>query len=200
MRLFIAIDVGATIAAEAGRVVELLRRRVQTLAPRAQLTWVTPERMHLTVRFIGQADDSRTAAIEAALAPPIAVPPFNLHVTGLGTFPPRGTPRVLWAGVDGQLDALRGAEREVSDRLERLGIAREDRPYSPHLTLARVKEAAGLRAASLVEGLADRDFGSTRVDAITLFESRLSPKGPTYIPLLRTVLTNAGPAEAGPYN
>lgn len=189
MRLFIAIDVGDAIAAEAGRVVEMLRRRAQTLAPRAHITWVTPERVHLTVRFIGQVDDSQASAIEAALTPAIAVPPFDLHVTGLGTFPPRGAPRVLWAGIDGQIDALRAAEREVSDRLARLGIAREDRPYSPHLTLARVKEAAGLRAASLVEGVADRDFGSTRVDAITLFESRLSSKGPTYIPLLRTLLT-----------
>jgi 2'-5' RNA ligase len=188
MRLFIAIDVGDAIAAQAAGLVETLRRRSSTLAPRAHITWVTAERMHLTVRFIGRVDDSRAAAIQQALGPAIAVAPFAIRVTGVGAFPPRGAPRVVWAGFGGGIDALAAVEREVSDRLARLGIAREDRAYSPHLTLARVKDAAGLRAASLLEGLGEADFGSTRVDAITLFESRLSSKGPTYIPLLRTPL------------
>ena len=67
-------------------------------------------------------------------------------------------------------------------------LFRSRRPYSPHLTLARVREAAGLRSASLLDGLEDRSLGTTRIDAITLFQSRLSPKGPTYVPLLRTSL------------
>jgi 2'-5' RNA ligase len=67
-------------------------------------------------------------------------------------------------------------------------VAPEDRPYRPHVTLARVKEPAGLRTAPLLEGVREHEFGVRRVDAITLFESRLSPRGPTYMPLHRTPL------------
>jgi 2'-5' RNA ligase len=189
MRLFIAIDVAAAIAAEASRVVDILRRRASTLAPCAHVTWVAPERMHLTVCFIGYADEAKASAIHEALTPPVGVTPFELQVSGVGTFPPRGMPRVIWAGVHDDGDSLAATEREVSDRLARLGVAREDRPYSPHLTLARVKDPAGLRAPALVDGLEDHEFGATRVDAITLFESRLSSKGPTYIPVFSTPLS-----------
>ena len=91
-------------------------------------------------------------------------------------------------GVAHGRDELKAIERIVSSRLLALGIAEEDRPYSPHLTLARVRDAAGLRTIRLLDGLTDRSVGTTRIDAITLFQSRLSPKGPTYVPLLRTSL------------
>jgi RNA 2',3'-cyclic 3'-phosphodiesterase len=90
-------------------------------------------------------------------------------------------------GVGDGREAVVEAEAKVSDRLLALGIPGEDRPYSPHLTLARVREAAGLRAASLFDGLAP-PAGQLRMEAITLFESRLSPKGPTYVVLERTAL------------
>ena len=86
----------------------------------------------------------------------------------------------------------RSLERAVSQRLETL-VPAEDRPYAPHLTLARVKEPAGLSRAALFQGLTSRQFGRVHVDAITLFESRLSPKGPTYVALQRTAL-RAGPS------
>ena len=85
-------------------------------------------------------------------------------------------------------DTLLAIEREVTSRLRPLGIEDEGRAYSPPLTLARVREPAGLRTARLLEGLTDREIGTVRVSAITLFQSKLSPKGPTYRPLLRTRL------------
>jgi 2'-5' RNA ligase len=81
-------------------------------------------------------------------------------------------------------------EREVGARLAPCGFPPEDRPYRPHLTLARVREPEGLRTAPLVEGLADRTLGTARIAAITLFESRLSPKGPAYAPRARTALSH----------
>jgi 2'-5' RNA ligase len=95
---------------------------------------------------------------------------------------------VVWTGIEQGREGLIAVEREVSSRLTTFAIPPEGRPYSPHLTLARVREAAGLRSASLLEGLEDRSLGTTRIDTITLFQSRLSPKGPTYVPLLRTWL------------
>jgi 2'-5' RNA ligase len=80
-------------------------------------------------------------------------------------------------------------EHEVSGRLAGVGLEAESRPYSPHLTLARVRDAAGLRAERLLDGLTDVSLGRVAVTTVTLFESRLSPKGPTYVPLLETPLS-----------
>ena len=114
-----------------------------------------------------------------------------MALTGVGAFPERGRPRVLWAGVVTGEQALGRLEQEVSSRMDRCGVAREERPYRPHVTLARVRESGGLRTESLVAGLADRAFGCSPVDAITLFESRPSSAGHVYVPLRRTRL---GPA------
>jgi 2'-5' RNA ligase len=188
MRLFVGVDVAPGLVEAVAAVVLEVRRRAERLAPQARITWVAPERLHLTVAFIGEADDERTRRIHQVLERPVAVAPFDLVVTGLGAFPTTGEPRVLWAGLTEGRDALQRVEREVSSRLAAAEIAREPRAYSPHLTLARVREAAGLRAASLFDGRAEDAIGTTRVEAITLFESRLSSKGPTYVPLQRTPL------------
>src|SRR6186713_1702093 len=150
MRLFIAVELDERVRSEAGRVVDMLRRRAASLAPRARLTWVTADRMHLTLRFIGAADEARLAELHRALEPPVETPPFTLSVEGTGAFPSKGPPRVLWAGLQEGRDHLLVLERELTARLSAIGIPPEDRPYSPHLTLARVREPAGLRSAALL--------------------------------------------------
>lgn len=187
MRLFIAVEMNASVEAAARDVIEDLRARVARLAPRARITWSAPERLHITVRFIGDADATRTQAIRSALGPTIDAPVFDLGVEGVGAFPPKGPPRVFWAGLTDGRDGLLEVERAVSQRLETL-VPAEDRPYAPHLTLARVKDPAGLSRVALFEGLNTRQFGRVHVDAITLFESRMSPKGATHVPLQRSAL------------
>jgi 2'-5' RNA ligase len=187
MRLFVAIEMSPPVEEAVREVIEDLRARVAGLAPRAKITWAAAERVHVTVRFIGEADETKTHAIRSALGPTIDAPVFDLHVEGVGAFPPKGPPRVFWAGLTDGRDGLLEVERAVSQRLETL-VPAEARPYSPHLTLARVKEPAGLSRAMLFDGLASRPFGKVHVDAITLFESRLSPKGATHVPLQRTTL------------
>ncbi|HVZ24249.1 MAG TPA: RNA 2',3'-cyclic phosphodiesterase [Vicinamibacterales bacterium] len=191
MRLFVAIELDEAVRTAAARLVARLERRVAILAPKARIGWVPPERMHLTVRFIGWVDDAQAARIRRALEPPLRVPVFSMHVGTLGAFPPRGAPRVLWVGVRDESGALADVERDVTARLQALGIPPEDRPYTPHLTLARVRETAGLKSAPLFERLGTTALGVSRVSAVTLFESRLSPKGPTYVPLQRTPLAPA---------
>jgi 2'-5' RNA ligase len=188
VRLFVGVDVGPQVAEAFARVSDELRERARGLAPHARLTWVPSDRAHVTVRFIGHVDDAKAEAIKEALEPPIAVPPFDLTVHGVGAFPPSGGLRVVWAGLTAGVEGLSALEEDVSGRLDACGVAREDRAYRPHLTLARVKEPGGLRARTLLEGFTDRAFATTHVDAITLFESRLSPKGPTYVALQRTAL------------
>ena len=188
MRLFTAIELGDTVRTRAGELLDTLRRRAGQRAPRATVTWVAPERMHLTLRFIGEVDDGKAEAIVAALRQPLTLAPFRVRWDGLGSFPTRGAPRVLWVGVAEGREGLMQAEAMIGARLAALGIAPEGRPYSPHLTLARVRDPAGLKAAPLFEGL-DGALGETHVDAITLFRSHLSPKGPTYVTLERTQLS-----------
>ena len=188
MRLFVGLDVGERVAGAAGALIEQLQKKAATLAPHAKITWIPAGRLHLTVRFIGHVDDDRYRAIAGALQPRLPVQSFDFACAGTGTFPKSGPPRVIWAGVSAGLDSLHALEREVTARLEKTGVPPDDRIYSPHLTLARVREAAGLKAAALLDGVRDRELGAARVEAITLFESRLSPKGPTYLALQHTPL------------
>ena len=188
MRLFVGIEIAPAVVTATIELVAQLQAASATLAPRSRITWVTPERLHITIRFIGHVNDARADEIRALLAPPLALDPFDLTIAGVGTFPPKGPPRVVWAGLDEGRDQLLALEPTVSERLARAGVPREERPYNPHLTLARVRDAAGLRSAPLVGSVRDIRLGTTTVDAITLFESRLSPNGPTYVGLARTPL------------
>lgn len=188
MRLFIAVELPTAALAAATMASQALRNRVTRAAPRARLTWVTPDRMHITIRFIGDADPGQGQAIIDALAVPLDAACFGLTLAGAGAFPERGAPRALWLALDASgLAGLRVVEEEVSARLAAAGIPRESRPFSPHLTLARVREPGGLRR-SVVQGVAAPAHPGELVEAITLFESRLSPKGPTYTALQRTPL------------
>ena len=129
------------------------------------------------------------AVLVGCVAPPLAHEPFDLTVAGVGTFPPQGRPRVVWAGLAEGRDRLTAIERDVSGRLARTGIAPGQISDNPHVTLGRVREAGGLRSAALLEGASNTVLGTTRVEAVTLFESRLSPTGPTYVALQRTAMS-----------
>jgi 2'-5' RNA ligase len=188
VRLFVGVELGDPLLKSLDHVLTLLRRRAVDIAPKSRVTWVSSDRLHITVRFIGHVDESQLDAIKGALLRPLTVMPFEVAVTGIGAFPASGSPRVVWAAVQAGGLELQQIEREVSGRLQQLGISREEREYRPHITLARVREPAGLRTRQLLEGLTDQKWGNVLVEAATLFESRLSPKGPTYVPLQRTLL------------
>ena len=188
MRLFVAIELPPPLIAAVEAVSQVLRERISREASRARLTWVTPDRMHVSVRFLGEVAADQGAALTRALTAPLDSPAFTLSIGSAGAFPGRGAPRALWVALAGGDAALRVVAQEVSSRLETAGIPRESRPFSPHLTLARVREPAGLRPASVLREVTAPPHAGGRIDAITLFESRLSPKGPTYTALLRTPL------------
>jgi RNA 2',3'-cyclic 3'-phosphodiesterase len=187
VRLFTAIEPGELIQARSRFLVDELRRRAAAVRG-ASLTWVDSSRMHVTVRFIGDVSADAAAGIRKALAPPMPVAPFELACGGLVAFPNRTRPRVIACGVSRGAAQASRLEACVSDRLADLGVRRETRPYTPHVTLARVRDAAALGTEPLFDGLEDFQLGSIHVEAITLFESWLSPEGPTYTPLMRTPL------------
>src|SRR4051812_7807284 len=139
MRLFVAIELDeaarTAIAEEQQRLAAMFRDR--GAAPRL----VTSEHMHLTLVFIGEVPQERAQSIVAAASEPIPMPPFAVAFGGIGTFPSRGAPRVLWLGVaDGAPEVMR-LQSVVVSRLEVAGVARELRPFHPHLTLARWNES-----------------------------------------------------------
>ena len=188
MRLFLAVELDAAVVRASEELVARLRDRAQRLAPAARITWASAGRLHVTLAFLGQVAAARTEPLLASFSTPIAMAPFAADVRGLGAFPPNGPPRVLWAGVGQGSDRLIELAGLVSGRLAVLGFPAEDRPYHPHVTLARVREAAGLRGTTLFERMAETGLGTTQVRAITLFESRLSPRGPAYVRIQRTAL------------
>lgn len=188
MRLFVAIDTGPDVAAAVAAIVAELKPRAAKLAPLSRLTWATPGRVHITLRFIGEVDAERGRAIAKALERGVPLIPFHIEAGGLGAFPERGQPRVLWVGLTAGSDAVARLEELVSARLAQAGVARDDRPFRPHITLARVRDADGLRPAALFHGLTDASLGSVTVSSYTLFESRQSARGREYIPLVRSRL------------
>jgi 2'-5' RNA ligase len=173
MRLFTAIDLPPEVA---GRLDGLIAK----LRPMARIGWSPTANLHITTKFIGQWQDERLAELQAALAGMGRRAPIPIRVSGLGFFPNRKSPRVFWAGVEAaELTAL---ARDTDSALAKLGVAQESRAYSPHLTLARIKEAPaltlGLRRE--VELLGQPDFGSFMADRFYLY---LSKPGSVYTKL-----------------
>jgi 2'-5' RNA ligase len=134
------------------------------------------------VKFLGSVDDTRVQSVIDALHTAAgAHAPFELEVGGLGAFPTPTRARVLWAGLVGGVAPLSALAASVEDGLAGLGFPREDRAFSPHITLARVREPG--RAPALAEALgaaSGRRFGRFAVPEMALMRSDLSPKGARY--------------------
>lgn len=126
-RLFVAIDLPDAIK----RTLDPLMRGL------GDVRWMTDDQLHLTLRFIGELDNGRTNEVADALS---LVPglPFDLHLKGIGHFPPRGEPRVIWTGVERQPE-LTALKRRIDRALQQAGIERDRQKYAPHVTLARLR-------------------------------------------------------------
>jgi 2'-5' RNA ligase len=155
-----------------------------------RLKWVRPESMHLTLKFLGDVDPARVPEIEAALAAAAgAAPPFSLNARGIGVFPGMRKPRVLWMGLEGQLDRLAALQAAVESELARVGFPAEERPFKAHLTLARIK--APLRiplSEALLSEAGEGESGPFPVERICLFRSELRPAGAVYTRLAEGIL------------
>lgn len=101
--------------------------------------WMEEDQMHLTLRFIGEVESPLASEIQASLAE-ISFADFSIQLKGVGHFPPRGHPKILWAGVDPN-QALRELKNRIDSALRRLGVESDPRKYHPHITLARLREA-----------------------------------------------------------
>ena len=190
MRLFVGIELGAGMKQAAAAVSDDLQAALARARLRVDARWVPVENLHVTLWFIGEVDDVRAGRITDALNVPIELAPFTLRAAGLGAFPPSGPPRVFWIGITAGGDEVRALHRHVEARLTPLGFEPERRRYSAHLTIARVKDVPRASSQQIRRVLADAkaDAGDTEITAVTLFRSRLSPRGSSYEPLLRIPL------------
>lgn len=189
MRLFAAIDLTdaarAAVTAEQTKIVAGLGDDVEA--------WkvVRPEHMHLTLAFVGDADEARGAAIVAAMTRDIALAPFELIFGGVGAFPAEGTPRILWLGViQGAREAIE-LQKSVAGRFEAAGADLDRRPFHPHLTLARWRDspARGARRRNRRHvPQSSRGIATIEVAGVTLYQSRLSSSGPAYVRLAHAPL------------
>jgi 2'-5' RNA ligase len=186
VRLFVAIDLDE----EARLAIAVLQQRlVKALGAEGSLKIVDPEHMHLTLAFLGEIAEPAVPAIVDVLSIIIDVRPFAAGFQGLGVFPPRGAPRVLWIGVDEGAKPLVQVQREVADRVTRLDVALEPRPFHPHLTLARWRSSHPTDRPRVLSADSRTAVARVSVDHITLYQSRLSPAGPTHTALTRANLT-----------
>ena len=191
MRIFVAVELPQSVRDAAQNVAIQIERR---LDPRIKVRWVSADQMHLTVRFIGHVSDERVPALLAVLDAPLPIPPFDVELAGCGVFPKSGLPRVFWIGLTEGLEPLQRMHEEFNRRLLPLGFEAEDRPFSAHLTLGRVKDAPASAARGVREMLRATPTPHLRaaIKSATVFRSVLSSKGSTYEPLLHVRCSSAG--------
>jgi len=174
MRLFAALEIPGDVRQS----IASLIREFRALAP--QLKWVRVDNFHLTLKFIGEVEPAKLDAIRSALAGVQCRADLDLRFRGLGFFPNDKRPRVFWAGIEAP-PGLAQLASDIDGALTRLGFSREERPFSPHLTLARsdgTRLSDAFREAIVKH--AAQEFGSSRIAEFRLIESKLKSTGAEY--------------------
>jgi len=185
LRTFIAVEVDAAVTGRAMDLVDKFR------AVAADVKWVEPENMHLTVKFLGDVDITDTYEICRAVGQAVGdLPPFDLEIRGVGAFPNPHRPRTIWLGAgEGEGEMAELAER-IDRELQKIGYRKEGRRFQSHLTLGRVRQGGPALGAlgRLIQEHAELEIGTTPIDEVIVFSSTLTRTGPVYDPLGRASL------------
>lgn len=190
MRAFIAIEISDEIREALAKAEEHLKYSG------ADVKWVAPENIHLTLKFLGEVDEARIEKVKATLDEiGKATKPFEMTIKGLGVFPKIDFPRVIWAGLDKGAAESAELAKSIDDELSKLGFERESRPFAAHLTIGRVrspknKSALAEKLSNLQLTSAERSGASPKgtynlqlIQSITLYKSTLTPRGSIYTKL-----------------
>jgi len=188
MRVFIAMPVPEPVKAA---LLEL-QSELSALVSGPGLRWVKPEQFHLTLSFLGEVDPSRCEdLLAAARAGCRGYAPFKVKAAQAGFFPNEHRPRVLWAGLHTPGQELAALQRSVASATGLFAERPEEHPFSPHLTLARIKSIRPSEARALAEslhGMSNRLLGEWTADAVEVMRSELHPSGSRYTCLARLLL------------
>ena len=178
VRSFIAVDL---TAGEAVR--NIVEAQAALKACGADLKLVEPENLHFTLKFLGELSSKELKDVEDALSE-VVFKPFKITLESVGFFPNAKYMRVVWVGVSEGLEALQQVASAVERRIVEKGFPREERGFSPHLTIARVKSSRGREGLlKTVEAWRGRVFGTQEVWEVKLKKSELTPRGPVYTDL-----------------
>jgi len=192
IRTFVAAELDSTLTHDIAGVQQKLKRELHRLGPRVRLQWVRPDSIHLTLKFLGAIEQSQVGIIVQALANAAReYVPFSVDVKGFGVFPDIRSPRVLWMGLSGPTDRLIHLAGSIDAAVAPLGFPAERKPYSPHLTMARVKEQSHAIGEALAESGVMREcacLGILSIQSVALMQSVPSPSGSIYSCLGRVLL------------
>jgi len=179
LRAFIAVELPAELQQKVHKAIANFRRGIDPL-----VRWTAAEHMHLTLKFLGDVSQPNVEfLIQMLRTQAELVSPFVIQLGGLGSFPGPKRPRVLYIGIQAPA-ALGTLQREIESACRRLGYEAEERPFSPHLTLGRVKQnlsasdQQNIRRA--MDGTQVDVLGSARIDSVHLYKSELRPSGAVY--------------------
>ncbi len=181
LRLFIAFELPDSVRNELGRIGDELRDCG------ARVSWVKPRNMHLTLRFLGDTEPRLVDVLKSGIQT-IQGTPTVVRLNKLGAFPNLKRPRVVWAGVQGDLEPILDLSQEVEMLVQRLGFEPDARKFKPHLTIGRIRDPR--RAGDLTQAVADCPIEPIEfpLDKLILFQSTLTPKGPVYERLAEVTL------------
>ncbi|HEY0703237.1 MAG TPA: RNA 2',3'-cyclic phosphodiesterase [Candidatus Acidoferrales bacterium] len=174
MRLFVALELPSQVCDE-------LERAIAQLKPESSgARWSKREALHLTLKFLGNADEALLPQITTALAQIHSGGPVSLHMRGVAFFPDEKRPRVMFCGVEASPN-LPEVAASIETILEPLGFERESREYVPHVTLARLNSATAIeKLVAAAEPLKSYDFGAGSAGEFHLYQSVLKPAGSEY--------------------
>jgi RNA 2',3'-cyclic 3'-phosphodiesterase len=175
MRTFIAIELPQEIKDTLGRLQQKLK------AAGADVKWVEPANIHLTLKFLGEIDEPAKERISVSLEKICrSRPTFNISLSSCGAFPSIDSPRVIWAGIKEGDSQIKQIALDIEDALAQIGLPKEDRDFSSHITLGRTRSSKNRRQLSeLLSSLKPLE-GSFPAAKITLYKSSLTPRGPVY--------------------
>jgi 2'-5' RNA ligase len=186
MRLFLAVDLDdaarAAMAAEQSRIAKAVDRR-------ALPKFVKADQMHMTLVFLGEVDAPQSRDLIEAMQTRLQQPSFDAVFDGIGMFPPREAPKILWIGVTAGAHELIALQQEVAARAQALGFPLEKRPFQPHLTIGRWRDGRPRDRAAIRAVPPAAVNARVHIVCVTLYQSRLSPAGPAYTPLARANLS-----------
>jgi RNA 2',3'-cyclic 3'-phosphodiesterase len=187
MRLFVAIDIDNATRSQLTTAREAIESALTTAVVLPKITWQRPEAAHVTLRFIGEVSEAVAARLQQTLSTALPLSAFDVQWNHVGAFPNERRPRVLWVGP-AAVEPLSTLAAIVNERLSAFVPADDDRPFRPHLTIGRLRtEARGVRWPDILRA-ASWQPTVTHVSRVTLYMSRLSPKGSTYTALATATL------------
>ena len=175
-RLFVSLPVPAKVR----KAIADIARELDAQMPSEAVRWTPMEQIHVTLKFLGKVDSSAVPELERALKASVdGIEAFELHLADLGAFPSRRNPRVIWMGLAGDLEVLLRLQTQVLQAVARWSEKEENRKFTPHLTIGRVREPQRQISAAL-EAASAPEFKPWRAEQVLLMRSQLSPHGATH--------------------